>query len=169
MKSADLKNFIIDIDGVMTNGQMLYTKNGKYIKVFGPDDSDMLSILKKYINICFITTDKKGYPISKKRIVNDMGFKLYYVKNMDRVHWINKKFNLNQTIYMGDSIFDSIVLKKVAFGIAPQNADKYAKKFAKFITKRNGGDRAVSEACEFILREFFKIDIIKLINNNIKL
>ena len=168
MKNINVKNFVIDLDGVMTSGQMLYTINGKYIKIFGPDDSDMLSILKKYINIYFITADKKGFLISKKRIVNDMGFKIYYVNILNRVQWINKKFNLNQTIYMGDSIFDAIVLKKVAFGIAPQNADKYAKKFARFVTKKNGGDRAVSEACVFILRKFFNIDIIKLLNKNIK-
>ena len=165
MKSADLKNFIIDIDGVMTNGQMLYTKNGKYIKIFGPDDSDMLSIMKNYINIYFITADKKGYPISKKRIVKDMGFKLYYVNILDRVEWIDKKFNLNQTIYMGDSIFDSIVIKNVTLGIVPQNADNHAKKFAKLITRSNGGDRAVSEACVFILKKFFKIDFFKLLTS----
>ena len=166
MKNVAPKNFIIDIDGVMTNGQMLYNKNGKYIKIFGPDDNDMLLILKKYINICFITADKKGYSITKKRIVNDMGFKLYYVNVLDRVQWIDKKFTLKKTIYMGDSIFDSIALQKVAYGIAPKNADKYAKKSSKHITKTSGGDRAVSEACVFILKKFFKIDFFKLLNNN---
>ena len=169
MKNTAPKNFVIDIDGVMTNGQMLYTKNGKYMKIFGPDDNDMLSILKKYINIYFITSDKKGYQISIKRIVNDMGFKLYYVNVLDKMQWINKKFNLNKTIYMGDGILDSIILKQAAYGIAPQNADIYAKKRAKHITKRKAGDRAVSEACVFILKKFFKIDIIKLLNNKIKI
>ena len=41
------KVFIIDVDGVMTTGHMLYTENGKTMKVFGPDDHDGLSLLKK--------------------------------------------------------------------------------------------------------------------------
>ena len=116
-----------------------------------------------YINICFITADKKGYAITKKRIVNDMGFKLYYVNVLGRAQWIDKKFNLKKTIYMGDSIFDSIALQKVAYGIAPKNADKYAKKSSKHITTASGGDRAVSEACVFILKKFFKINFFKLL------
>ena len=64
---------------------------------------------------------------------------------------------------MGDSIFDSIVLQRVAYGIAPKNADKYAKKSSKHITTASGGDRAVSEACVFILKKFFKINFFKLL------
>jgi len=45
------KVFIIDVDGVMTTGHMLYTENGKTMKVFGPDDHDGLSLLKKFMEI----------------------------------------------------------------------------------------------------------------------
>ncbi len=43
------KIFLIDVDGVMTNGQFTYTKEGKIMKNFGPDDHDGLSLLKKFI------------------------------------------------------------------------------------------------------------------------
>ena len=43
------KVFLIDVDGVMTNGQLIYTANGKTMKVFGPDDHDGLSLLKKFL------------------------------------------------------------------------------------------------------------------------
>ena len=36
------KYFILDVDGVMTTGQFMYSKNGKIFKVFGPHDSDGL-------------------------------------------------------------------------------------------------------------------------------
>ena len=38
-----MKNFILDVDGVMTTGQFFYTAGGKVMKVFGPDDSDALA------------------------------------------------------------------------------------------------------------------------------
>ena len=43
--------FVLDVDGVMTNGQFFYTENGKYIKCFGPDDNDGLGLLKGYLDI----------------------------------------------------------------------------------------------------------------------
>ena len=46
----------------------------KFFKAFGADDHDALSILKKYINIIFITGDKKGFKISKKKNIQSHGF-----------------------------------------------------------------------------------------------
>ena len=63
------KVFLIDVDGVLTTGQFLYTENGKTMKMFGPDDHAGLSLLKPYMEIKFLTGDKSGYNISKKRIV----------------------------------------------------------------------------------------------------
>ena len=70
------KVLILDVDGVMTDGKFYYTSDGKFLKAFGPDDSDALGVLNKLIEIRFITGDKKGFSISKKRIVDDMGYKL---------------------------------------------------------------------------------------------
>ena len=55
---------------------------------------------------------------------------------------------------MGDGIFDHYVMKKVFYSIAPKDADTNAKKYANYITKRNGGNRAVAEASLHILKNF---------------
>ena len=60
------KIFILDVDGVMTDGKFYYSAEGKIFKSFGADDSDALGLLNKYIKINFITGDKKGFPISKR-------------------------------------------------------------------------------------------------------
>lgn len=64
-KSTHIKStpsiFILDVDGVMTNGQFIYTADGKAMKIFGPDDNDGLSLLKPHIDIRFVTGDKKGF------------------------------------------------------------------------------------------------------------
>ena len=150
------KVFILDVDGVMTTGQFLYTKDGKQMKIFGPDDNDALGLLKPYIEIRFVTADKKGFPISNKRIKEDMKFQLDLVSTFKRIEWINEYYDPKQVIYMGDGIFDHIVMKEVGYSIAPGNADKEAKKSANFITERFGGDRAVAEACLHIIKKFFK-------------
>jgi 3-deoxy-D-manno-octulosonate 8-phosphate phosphatase (KDO 8-P phosphatase) len=149
------KNFILDVDGVMTTGHFLYSSSGKVMKIFGPDDNDALSLLKKFVTITFVTGDKRGYSISKKRIVDDMGFDLQLVSTIRRVEWISERYPLDSVIYMGDGIFDHYVMSKVLYSIAPANSDMNALAYASFITKRKGGDRAVSEACLHILEKFF--------------
>jgi 3-deoxy-D-manno-octulosonate 8-phosphate phosphatase (KDO 8-P phosphatase) len=149
------KCFILDVDGVMTNGQFFYTSEGKMMKIFGPDDNDGLSLLKVYIEIRFISGDKKGFPISKRRIVDDMNYELDNVSTIRRVDWIKERYPLENVIYMGDGIFDHYVMREVGYSIAPANSDKLAKQYANFITERSGGDRAVAEACLHIMEKFF--------------
>jgi 3-deoxy-D-manno-octulosonate 8-phosphate phosphatase (KDO 8-P phosphatase) len=150
------KYFILDVDGVMTTGHFLYSTHGKVMKIFGPDDNDALLLLKPFIEIRFITGDKKGYPISKKRIVDDMGFKLDIVSTIHRLKWIEERYDPKYVIYMGDGIFDHFVMKSIGYSISPSNADTIAKQYSNFITKRSGGDRAVAEACIHIMEKFFK-------------
>ena len=156
--------FFLDVDGVLTTGQFLYNKDGKQFKVFGPDDNDALSLLKQFLKIHFITGDKKGFNISKKRIVSDMKFPLNLVSTVNRIEWIkNQTSSLERVIYMGDGIFDHYVFSKVGYSIAPANADELAKKNANYVTKRNSGERAVAEACIHILKKFYAIEDISKI------
>ena len=150
------KVFILDTDGVITTGQFFYTAEGKAMKVFGPDDNDALALLKPYLETRFVTGDEKGYPISKKRISDDMKFQLDLVSTIHRVEWIKERYNLAEVIYMGDGIFDHYVMQRVGYSIAPANADKLTASQANYVTKRSGGDRAVAEACLHILEEFFE-------------
>lgn len=147
--------FILDVDGVLTTGQFLYTCNGKHMKVFGPDDHDGLLLMASMMEIRFVTGDKSGFEISKKRIVDDMKFPLDLVSTVRRVDWIEQRYNIKQVIYMGDGIFDHYVFKKVAYSIAPSNAHSLAKLYADHVTSCAGGDRAVAEACLHILEKFF--------------
>lgn len=150
------KYFILDVDGVMTTGQFLYTAEGKAMKIFGPDDNDGLSLLQPYLEIRFVTGDKKGLAISNKRIVDDMGFPLDVVSTIKRVEWIRERYPLETVVYMGDGIFDHYVMREVGYSIAPANADRVAKQHADYVTERSGGDRAVAEACLHLLEKFFE-------------
>jgi len=161
---------ILDVDGVMTTGQLGYTESGKTMKIFGPDDHDGLSLLKNYLEIRFVTGDKTGFNISKKRIVDDMNFELDLVSTIKRAEWISEKYPLDQVIYMGDGIFDHYVFKKIGYSIATANSDILAQNSADYVTSRNGGDRAVAEACLHILENFFEpYDPDNLPNSKFKL
>lgn len=154
--SATPRVFILDVDGVMTTGQFLYTTGGKAMKVFGADDHDGLSLLKPHLEVRFVTGDRKGLEISRRRIVDDMHFELDLVSTIRRVDWIAERYPLDEVIYMGDGIFDHYVMKKVGYSIAPANADPLARQHADFVTQRSGGDRAVAEAALHILATYFE-------------
>jgi 3-deoxy-D-manno-octulosonate 8-phosphate phosphatase (KDO 8-P phosphatase) len=148
--------FVLDVDGVMTDGQFYYSEEGKVYKVFGADDHDALCLLKPHLHIHFVTGDKKGFPISSKRIAGHMEMPLDLVSTTQRLAWMKEKFgDLKQVIYMGDGIFDPYVFHGVGYGIACANALDIVKKQASFVTPRAGGDRAVAEACLHILEKFF--------------
>ena len=126
------------------------------MKSFGPDDNDGLSLLSPFIEIRFVTGDRKGFAISQRRIVDDMKYQLDLVSTVRRVEWIAERYSLEQVVYMGDGIFDHYVMKQVGYAIAPANADANARAQAHYVTQRSGGDRAVAEACLHLLERFFK-------------
>lgn len=149
------KVFILDVDGVMTDGAFYYTAEGKVMKRFGSDDHDGLSLLKPHMEIRFVTGDHRGYPISEARIAKDMKMQLDLVSTTDRIAWIKGSYNPADVIYMGDGIFDHFVMREVGYAIAPANADPRAKAAAHYICERAGAERAVAEAALHVLEKFF--------------
>jgi 3-deoxy-D-manno-octulosonate 8-phosphate phosphatase (KDO 8-P phosphatase) len=161
------KNFILDVDGVFTDGKFHYTSEGKAFKTFGDADSDALSLIKKYLHIEMVTGDKRGFPISKKRIQDDMGYELNLVSTFQRKEWISKKFDLSETIYMGDGIYDVLVFDSIGFGISPSNAFFNTKIQADFVTNAKGGEGAVAEACVYILEKILKLNFNQILREPI--
>ena len=149
------KVFILDVDGVMTTGHFFYSQDGKEYKVFGSHDNDGLKLLNDRVNLQFITADKRGFPITKKRIVDDMGFELDLVSEHDRFEYIRKKYGFQNLIYMGDGYHDAKILKASMFGIAPKNARKEARVASDYVTESKSGEGAVMDACLEIIKRYY--------------
>jgi len=147
-------NFILDVDGVMSTGQYLYDSNGKTYKIFGPHDTNGLDLIRNKINISFISSDKSGFPISKKKI-SDMNFNIELVEESERYTHIEKKYGFKDTIFMGDGIFDAPIIKACKFGIAPASARIEAKEAADHVTSSRAAEGAVCDACIIINKKFF--------------
>lgn len=147
--------FILDIDGVMTTGQFLYSEKGKEYKVFGAHDNDGIKLIHEKLKVVFLTADKRGFAISKKRIVADMKQKLFLISESERLEFIKTNYGLANVIYMGDGYHDANILKQCCYGIAPQNARIEAKNTADYITPSKSGEGAVLDACLHILGIYF--------------
>lgn len=145
-----LKTLILDIDGVLTDGKLIYNNLGKAYKVFGPHDKDGLKIIQKYLNIQFITADRVGFSISHARIVKDWKYNescLHLVPEEQRLEWFNTNCDLSTTAFIGDGIHDAPILSIVKAGIAPASARIEAKEAAKYVTPSKAGEGAVLDAC----------------------
>ena len=159
MKTYNFKNLFIDVDGVMTKVFFAYSRFGKSFKFFSADDSGAIKLLSQYIDINFVTADFRGFPITRKRIVKDMGQKLSLIPANDRLEWISSFGDLNNSIYIGDSFEDIEIMKHIGYGISVSDSSQLLKNYSNFTTTSKGGERAVSEACFHILYKFFNFKI----------
>lgn len=148
-------NFVLDVDGVLTSGNFMYSSEGKLYKEFGPHDSYSLNKIKDKVSIHFISADSRGFNITKARI-SDMGFEVSLVPEDERFNFIKENYGFENLIFMGDGDADAEVLDKAFFGIAPKNARPDALKFANYITSNIGGQGAVAEACDIIANQILK-------------
>ena len=146
--------FFLDVDGTLTDGKMIYSKDGKQNKAFGPDDWNALEVIKDFMHLHFISADRKGFEITHRRIEEECGYDLDLVPGAGHQRWEHIKNNrLNkkaQILYMGDGILDWYPLIQANLGITTCDALEPIKKCADFVTTRPGGNRAVAEACLFI-------------------
>ena len=148
--------FILDVDGTITDGSMIYTKEGKFGKVFGPDDWCFLSEIKKAMPVHFITGDKKGFPITQRRIEEECEYDLSLVPTDGLKRWeaIEKMYPGKHVIFVGDGCKDWYPLSKAYYSITTSAALNHVKQFAKYVTSHPGGERAVAEACMHVIQEF---------------
>ena len=153
MSAIELVAF--DVDGVMTDGRFDYTAEGKQMKSFGPDDADALKVLKATVPIVFVSADRRGFPITERRIAHDMGHDVTLVGSGERLEWLASRAPLDRIAYMGDSFTDIPVLREVGVGITTADALPGVREAATYVTQRRGGDRAVAEACFYLLVEQF--------------
>lgn len=155
-----IETFIFDVDGVFTNGNFIYTTDGKFAKIFWPHDADWIKLLKKEgINIQCISADKRWFAITKKRISEDMWLPLEEVNEVERLWWLQSKFDLDKCVYMWDGFYDAKIFEHVAYGIAPANAFYTTKEKANFVTKTNAGNWAVLEAALHVLEKFYNFKV----------
>lgn len=149
---------ISDVDGCLTDGKFVYTAEGKVAKVYGPHDADGVKLLKKIgIDIVFISADKRGFPITKKRI-EDMKCPIFNVSEEERLGWIENYIKEKEaeygcktySVFFGDGINDAKAASVVDCFIAPANARIEAKSVANYVTPSVGGNGAFLDLALFV-------------------
>jgi 3-deoxy-D-manno-octulosonate 8-phosphate phosphatase (KDO 8-P phosphatase) len=150
-----IKLLILDVDGVLTDGRIIFDSNGTETKFFQVLDG-LGIILAKKVGIETAIITGRSSPIIRKRC-SELGITKIYENAQDKLTALNDiKIKLNisdeEIAYMGDDLLDICVMKKIGYAIAPSNAVQEVKAIANLITNKAGGYGAVREAIEHILK-----------------
>lgn len=146
---------ILDVDGVLTDGGIYYSNNGDEFKKFNIHDGyGMLKLRRAGIPAAILTGRISNIV---ERRARDLGISEVH-QNLDNklevYEMLKEKYNLRDIhiAYIGDDEFDLPVLERVGFSAAPANAMESVKKRVHYVCKKNGGEGAVREIIELILK-----------------
>jgi 3-deoxy-D-manno-octulosonate 8-phosphate phosphatase (KDO 8-P phosphatase) len=146
----------MDMDGVMSDGSLIYFPDGEIIKVFHAHDGYGIERGKK-LGLKFGIITGKVADVNKLRAKRLKIDELYEGCDNKLVAYesIRSKYNLKPEnfCFIGDDVFDLPLLMKVGFSCAPSNAIEEVKQEVHYVTKIQGGRGAVREVIDFILRK----------------
>jgi len=158
-KIKNIELLILDVDGVLTNGWLIYDSKGGDLRCFDSQDGTGTLLLKAMgINTIMITV-KPSKPI--KRRAEELGIELYAVMPKEKVlDEILMKYQVTpeEICYVGDDIADLGMMKKVGFPVAVANANPVIKAISSYVTEKPGGSGAVREVTDLILKVQGKFD-----------
>ncbi len=146
---------ILDIDGILTDGRIVYDNKGNELKFFDVHDGFGIVLLRRAGIDTVIMTAKRSNVVSRR--AKDFKVKHLYQNCFDKLKTFNEvleEFDIpaKEICFMGDDLIDIPVLKRVGFAVSVPNAVDEAKEAAHYITKRQGGRGAVREICDLIIK-----------------
>jgi 3-deoxy-D-manno-octulosonate 8-phosphate phosphatase (KDO 8-P phosphatase) len=154
-KIKEIKILILDVDGVLTDGRIFIDDSGNELKGFNVRDGHGIKlVIRGGIEVIFLTGRKSRVVEHRAR---DLGVEEVYQKALNKKEVLDqilkeKKVSAVTVAYIGDDIVDIPVLKKAGFSVAVADAHEDVKKIVDYITRMKGGEGAVREICEIILK-----------------
>jgi YrbI family 3-deoxy-D-manno-octulosonate 8-phosphate phosphatase len=153
--NLNVKLFLTDVDGVLTDAGMYYSENGDELKKFNTRDGKAFELLKKAgIKTGIITSENTKIVENRAKKLN---VDYLYQGALNKLPIIEKicsqeNISLKQVAYVGDDVNDELALTKVGFPSCPQNANTVIKQIPNInILESKGGEGAFREFVEHII------------------
>ncbi len=163
MQVKDIRLLILDVDGVMTDGRIIYDDKGGELKCFDVKDGQGIKLLmEEGIEVGIISGRVSGASEYRAR---ELGISILHQRVDDKVSTYRKIIDEkglvdDQVCYMGDDLADIPLMREVGFSVAVADGSQYVKEVADYVTVKNGGNGAVREVCELILKAQDKWDTL---------
>jgi 3-deoxy-D-manno-octulosonate 8-phosphate phosphatase (KDO 8-P phosphatase) len=146
---------VFDIDGVMTDGRIYLSESGEEMKAFNVLDGHGLKLLREtHIELAILSgrrakcVDRRAAELGVRHVIQGAGEKLPAFERL------LAELNLTaaEAAYMGDDLVDLPVLAACGFAFTVPNAPIEVRRVAHLVTRRRGGEGAVREACEALIK-----------------
>jgi len=150
-----LKLLILDVDGVLTDGRIIFDSNGVESKFFNVKDGHGIKMLQRSGIEVGIISGRESQVVYNRAV--ELGIGQVYQKSLDKLVPYRQMLEATgladeQVAFMGDDVIDIPLLKRVGFAAAPADAIPEVFPFAHFVARNRGGWGAVREVCDLILK-----------------
>lgn len=153
-RAKDIRLLLLDVDGVLTDGTLVYTGSSEESKSFHTQDGFGIRLLHETGIKVGVITARKSVLVQRRAAELKMDYIYQGVPNKsDAFSEIMKSSTLKpfEVAYMGDDWLDITILQRVGLAVAPSNGVAEVKEIAHYITEMPGGHGAVRDCCDLIL------------------
>lgn len=147
---------VMDVDGTLTDGKIYMSANGELMKAFNIKDGYAIAHLKKYGIEPVIITGRESDIVKQRckelgitELHQGVGNKLFCLRSICE----NKGVTLANVAYMGDDVNDLPCIQNCGHSSCPLDAVKSVREKVDYVCETKGGEGAVREYVEFLLKE----------------
>jgi len=169
-KAKNIRLLLLDVDGVLTDGKLYFNNDGSEMKAFSTLDGHGIKMLQKSGVLVGIITGRTSQLVAKRAA--DLGIKILVQGREDKLQALQeiialrniasdnitlknialKNIALENIAFMGDDWPDLAVVRRVGLGLTVANAHCALVEHADWQSQYRGGEGAVREACDLIMR-----------------
>lgn len=157
MDYSKIKAFAFDVDGVMTDGGVYVEPNGDFIRKFDAKDGFAVRMASMNGYVLGVITGGASQTIKTRVKASGVPEKNVYLSSRDKVvdfldFCRSNGLQPEEVCYVGDDIPDIPVLTMCGLPACPSDAVLDVKRCCAFVAEHNGGDRAIREIVETVMR-----------------
>jgi 3-deoxy-D-manno-octulosonate 8-phosphate phosphatase (KDO 8-P phosphatase) len=146
---------IMDVDGVLTDGRIIQDGHGHELKVFDVKDGHGIVMAHRAKLRTALISGRESETITRR--AEELGIELVFQKIWNKLEVYEKilvdtELTHDEVAYIGDDLIDIPLLRRVGLAVAVADAVDEVKAAVHLITQRPGGQGAVREVIELILR-----------------
>lgn len=150
-----IKLLLLDVDGIMTDGRVIYDNNGVETKAFDVKDGHGLKMLQRAGVQVGIITGRQSEVVKLRAA--ELGIEILYQGAKVKLGPYEEilqdlKLTDAEVAYMGDDLVDLPILRRVGFSVTVSDAVDEVKPWVDYVTIRPGGRGAVREICDLLLK-----------------
>lgn len=154
-RAARIKLLVLDVDGVLTGGQVVYDQQGNEIKFFNVRDGHGIKLLMR-AGVQVVWLSGRGSPANRRR-AEELGISQLHENikiKLPVLQEVVEQLGMpwEQVAYMGDDLIDLPCLRTVGLSLAPADAIEEVKAEVHWVASLGGGRGAVRQAVELILK-----------------